>query len=55
MPSKWEEDLEFSRAEWDGFARYVAKGCEQRLDFSSDQGLPGHESFAQVLEATMLS
>jgi hypothetical protein len=54
MRRKWEEDQEFSRAEWDVLARYAETGCEHH-GFSSDQELPSRESFAQVLEAAMLS
>jgi hypothetical protein len=50
MRRKWEDDQEFSRAEWDVLARYAEKGCEQH-GFSSDDELPGCESFAQLLEA----
>ena len=50
MRRKWEDDQEFSRAEWDVLARYAEKGCEQH-GFSSDSELPGCESFAQLLEA----
>ena len=28
MRRKWEDDQEFSRAEWSVLARYVEKGCE---------------------------
>jgi hypothetical protein len=40
MRRMWEDDQEFSRAEWDVLARYVEKGCEQH-GFSSDSELPG--------------
>ena len=50
MRRKWEDDQEFSRAEWSVLARYVEKGCEQH-GFSPDSELPSRESFAQVLEA----
>lgn len=50
MRSKWEDDQEFSRSEWELLARYAEKGCNQH-GFSSDSELPSRESFAQVLEA----